>query len=121
MLGWLAFVLAAVGLHGLLAQSVTERIREFGIRLAIGGSRSHVFTLVIRQAAVIGTLGTAFGIALAWAGSRLVETQLYGVTRLEPTAYALAAASLALVVVLAGLAPAWTATRIEPARAIRIE
>jgi predicted permease len=121
MLGWLAFVLAAVGLYGLLAQSVTERIREFGIRLAIGGSRTHVFGLVIRQAAVIGALGTALGMALAFVGSRLVETQLYGVSRLEPTAYALAGASLAFVVVLAGLWPAWTATCIEPAKAIRME
>jgi len=121
MLGWLAFILAAVGLYGLLAQSVTERTREFGIRMAIGSGRAHIFTLVIRQAAAIGALGTALGLALAFAGSRLVETQLYGVTRLEPTAYGFAAVSLAFVVFFAGLWPARAATRIEPARAIRIE
>ncbi len=121
ILGWLAFVLAAVGLYGLLAQSVTERTREFGIRMAIGSGRAHIFTLVIRQAAAIGALGTALGVALAFAGSRLVETQLYGITRLEPTVYALAAVSLTLVVFLAGLWPARAATCIEPAKAIRIE
>jgi predicted permease len=121
MLGWLAFVLAAVGLYGLLAQSVAERTREFGIRMAIGSGRAHIFTLVIRQAVWIGVLGTALGLGLAFLGSRLVEAQLYGVTRLDPVIYLLAAASLAVVVLLAGLWPARTATRIEPVEALRVE
>jgi predicted permease len=121
MLGWLAFVLAAVGLYGLLAQSVAERTREFGIRMAIGSGRAHIFTLVIRQAVWIGALGTALGIVLAFLGSRLVEAQLYGLTRLDPAVYLLAAASLAVVVLLAGLWPARTATRIEPVEALRVE
>jgi hypothetical protein len=121
MLGWLAFVLAAVGLYGLLAQSVAERRREFGIRMAIGSGRAHIFALVIRQAMWIGALGTVLGIGLAFLGSRLVETQLYGLTRLDPAVYAVAAASLAAVVLLAGLWPARTATRIEPVEALRVE
>lgn len=121
MLGWLAFVLAAVGLYGLLAQSVTERTREFGIRMAIGSGRAHIFTLVIRQAVWIGAKGTALGIGLAFLGSRLVESQLYGLTRLDPAVYLVAAASLAAVVLLAGLWPARTATRIEPVEALRVE
>ena len=91
MLGWLGFVLAAVGLYGLLAQSVAERTREFGIRMAIGSGRARIFTLVIRQAAWIGALGTAVGIGLAFLGSRLVEAQLYGLTRLDPGVYVVAA------------------------------
>jgi predicted permease len=121
MLGGLGFVLAAVGLYGLLAQSVAERTREFGIRMAIGSERSHIFGLVIRQAAWIGALGTASGIGLAILGSRLIEAQLYGVTRLEPPVYLVAAGSLALVVLLAGLWPARTATRINPIEALRVE
>lgn len=121
MLGWLGFVLAAVGLYGLLAQSVAERTREFGIRMAIGSGRAHIFTLVIRQAVWIGALGTALGIGLAFLGSRLVEAQLYGLTRLDPAVYVMAAASLAAVVLLAGLWPARTATRIEPVEALRVE
>ncbi len=121
MLGWLAVVLAAVGLYGLLAQSVAERTREFGIRMAIGSGRRHIFALVITQALWIGVLGTALGIGLAFVGSRLVEAQLYGVTRLDPVLYVMAAASLAVVVLLAGLWPARTATRIEPVEALRIE
>ena len=114
MLGWLAFLLAAVGLYGLLAQSVAERTREFGIRMAIGSGRAHIFTLVLRQAMWIGTLGTALGAVLAFLGSQLIEAQLYGVTRLDPAVYVVAAVSLAIVVLLAGLWPARTATRIEP-------
>jgi predicted lysophospholipase L1 biosynthesis ABC-type transport system permease subunit len=121
LLGWLAVVLAAVGLYGLLAQSVAERTREFGIRMAIGSGRAHIFVLVIRQAMWIGALGTGLGIGLAFLGSRLVEAQLYGVTRLDPVVYAAAAAALVVVVLLAGLWPARTATRIEPVEALRID
>jgi putative ABC transport system permease protein len=121
MLGWLAFVLAAVGLYGLLAQSVVERTREFGIRMAIGSERGHIFKLVLRQALWIGALGTALGSGLAFLGSLLIEAQLYGVTRVDPAAYAAAAASLGVVVLLASLWPARAATRIEPVEALRVE
>jgi ABC-type antimicrobial peptide transport system permease subunit len=121
MLGCLAFVLAAVGLYGLLAQSVAERTREFGIRMAVGSGRRQIFTLVLKQAMWIGILGTVLGTGLAFAGSRLVEAQLYGVTRLDPAVYLAAVTSLGIVVLLAGLWPARTATRIEPVEALRVE
>jgi hypothetical protein len=121
LLGWLGFTLAAVGLYGLLAQSVTERTREFGIRMALGGARAHIFGLVIRQAAWIGGIGAVAGLGLAFWGSQLVEAQLFGVDRTSPAVYATSAASLALIVFLAGLWPARTATRVEPVDALRAE
>lgn len=121
LLGWLGFALAAVGLYGLMAQAVVERTREFGIRLAVGGGRSHVFGLVLRQTAWIGAIGTVAGLALAAWGSQLIEAQLFGVTRWSPGAYLAAAGALLIVVVLAGLWPARTATRIEPVEALRVE
>jgi putative ABC transport system permease protein len=121
MLGWLGLTLAAVGLAGILAQSVAERTREFGIRLAVGSSRARVFGLVLTQAAWIGGIGTIAGLALAYAGSRFIEAQLYGVTRTSPGAYTAAAAALVAVVVLASLWPARTATTIEPVEALRAE
>jgi predicted permease len=121
LVGWIAFALAAVGLYGLLAQSVSERTREFGIRLAIGSGRRRIFAIVLRQAAWIGLVGGIAGLALAAFGTRLIETQLFGVTRLDVTTYVLAATALVLVVFLAGLWPARSATRIEPVEALRVE
>jgi len=120
-LGWLGFALAAVGLHGLLAQSVVERTREFGVRLAVGSGRAHIFGLVMRQAAWIGGLGTIIGLGLAVAGSRLIEAQLFGVTRAAAGVYAAASIALLAIVFVAGLWPARAATRIEPVDALRVE
>jgi hypothetical protein len=121
LLGWLGFALAAVGLYGLLAQSVAERTREFGIRIAIGSGQGRIFSLVLRQALWIGALGTVAGLTLAAFGSRLVATQLFGVTSLEPRIYLGAAVALVTIVVLAGLWPARAATRVEPVDALRME
>lgn len=66
MLGWLGLALAAVGLAGILAQSVAERTREFGIRIAVGSGRARIFGLVLRQAAWIGGIGTVGGLGLAY-------------------------------------------------------
>jgi predicted permease len=121
LLGWLAFALAAVGLYGLLAQSVTERTREFGIRMAIGSGRGRIFGLVVRQAAWIGAFGTLGGVALALVGTRLIEAQLYGVARLDPLTYAAAASALVAVVFAAAILPARAATRVQPVEALRVE
>jgi predicted permease len=121
LVGWIAFLLAAVGLYGLLAQSVAERTREFGIRLAIGSGRAHVFRLVLKQAAWIGAIGTVGGLTLAYFGTRMIETQLHGVTRVDLPTYALATVALVVVVLTAGLWPARMATRIQPVDALRAE
>jgi ABC-type antimicrobial peptide transport system permease subunit len=121
LVGWTAFVLAAVGLYGLLAQSVTERTREFGIRLAIGAGRRRIFALVLRQAAWIGFVGVIAGLTLASFGTRLIETMLFGVTRLDPWTYVLSAAVLVVIVFTAGVWPARSATRIQPVEALKVE
>ena len=121
LLGWIAFALAGVGLYGLLAQSVSERAREFGIRLAIGSGRGRIFALVLRQAAWIGVFGVIGGLALAAFGSQMIEALLFGVTRLDVSTYILAAGVLVVIVFVAGLWPARSATRIQPVEALRIE
>ena len=78
-LGTIGFVLAAVGLHGLVAQTVTERRRELGIRVAIGADRWRIMRLVLRQAAVVVSVGLAAGLTMAWFAGRYVESRLYGV------------------------------------------
>jgi ABC-type antimicrobial peptide transport system permease subunit len=121
LLGALGFALAAVGVYGLLAQGVGERTREFGLRMALGSTRGGVFGLVLRQAGWIGAIGTALGLGAGYFGSRLVESQLYGVTRTDPLVYAVSAAALAVVVLAAAVIPARTATRIQPMEALRTD
>lgn len=121
LLGIVGFVLAAVGLAGLLAQMVNERTREFGIRMAIGADRAHVYGLVLRQAGWIAILGGAGGLALAVFGSRLVEAQLFGVTRLDPWVYLASAGSLMAIVFAASAWPARSAAKVEPVVALRAE
>ena len=121
LVGWIAFALAAVGLYGLLAQSVSERTREFGIRLAVGSGRGRIFGLVLKQAGWIGFTGLAAGLALAAFGTRVIEAQLFGVARLDVTTYVVAAAALVVTVLVSGLWPARTATRIQPVEALRVD
>jgi len=121
LLGWLALALAAVGLYGLLAQSVTERTREFGVRMALGSGRALIFALVFRQASWIALIGGACGLTLAAFGTKLIEAQLFGVTRLDVFTYALATVVLVVIVFAASLWPARTATRIQPVEALRRE
>lgn len=121
LLGWIAFALAAVGLYGLLAQSVTERTREFGVRMALGSGRGRIFALVLRYAAWIAGLGGLAGLGLAAWGTRLIETQLYGVTRLDPMIYAAATLALIVIVFATAIWPARSATRIQPIDALRTD
>ena len=121
LLGALGFVLAAVGLYTLLAQTVSERTREFGIRMAIGASRRQVFALVVRYAMSIAAVGGATGVVLALFGTRLVESQLFRVTARDPLVYAAAAGALIIVVLLAAVWPARAATRVEPIEALRTD
>jgi ABC-type antimicrobial peptide transport system permease subunit len=110
-----------VGLYGLLAQIVTERAREFGIRMAIGADRRHVMGLVGRLALWIAALGSAAGLGLAAFGSKLVETQLVGVGRFDVVVYAASASLLVAVTVVACLLPARRAARVDPVEVLRSE
>jgi predicted permease len=120
LLGGFGFLLAAVGLYGLLAQAVAERTREFGIRLAMGATPRQIYTLVLRYAALVAAIGGIAGVALALAGSRVIESQLWGVTAHDPSIYAVAALALAGVVFIAAAWPARQATRIEPVEALKV-
>jgi putative ABC transport system permease protein len=124
MLSWtgvLAFVLAAVGLHGLVAQTAAERRREFGIRLAIGATRGDIARLVARYAVVIGVMGTGVGLVVSRFGVKLVTSLLFGVTALDPVVHTLAILSLIFVVIVACAWPAIRATRVQPVEVLRAE
>ncbi len=117
----LATVLAGVGLYGVMAYTVARRTREIGIRMALGAFSGSVIWLVMREVLVLLAIGMAIGLPTAWALTKLVQTQLYGLTANDPFAISLAVIGIATVAILAGFVPARKATRIDPMRALRWE
>jgi putative ABC transport system permease protein len=117
----LAVTLAAVGIFGVLAFAVSQRTREFGIRMALGARASDVLRLVIAGGFKIVAIGIAVGLAAAAALTRLLATLLFGVKPLDPATFLGAPAVLALVALAACAAPAMRAARVDPAIALRQE
>jgi predicted permease len=119
--GVLALGLAAVGLYGVVAYSVSQRTREMGVRVALGARRGDLVRLVLRQGARLAAAGALLGALLAALAGRVFGALLYGVSPLDPLAYAAAAAVLLLVAAAANLAPALAASRVDPVRALRAD
>ncbi|MGH9309543.1 MAG: ABC transporter permease [Vicinamibacterales bacterium] len=117
----LALLLAAVGIHGLFSFAVAGRRREIGIRVALGASRAAVLVLFLRDSLTVIVAGVAGGLAGAFALTRLLRALLFGVTPTDPLTFALVALILAGVALLATLAPARRATRVDPLPALRSE
>jgi hypothetical protein len=117
----LATLLAVVGLYGVLAYVVTRRTREIGIRMALGAEQGNVIRLVLREMLALFVFGVAAGVAAGVAGSRYVESQLFGVKAGDPAVFAFSAAALLIAAVAAGFIPAWRASRIDPTQALRYE
>ncbi len=116
-----ALVLAAVGVFGVLAFSVSQRTREFGIRMALGARTNDVLGLVLAGGLKLAAIGVASGLAAAAALTRVLVSLLFGVKPLDPVTFLAAPALLALVVLIACAAPALRAARVDPAVALRQE
>ena len=121
LLAALGFLLASFGLYGLVAQTVAERAREFGIRVALGAGRGDIVRLVARYALVVSGAGIIIGVGLSLGGTRLLQSMLHGVTRLEPGIYVAAAVALIAAVALACVAPVLRALRVQPVEVLRSE
>ncbi len=117
----LALVLASVGLYGVMALSVTQRTREFGIRLALGAPRADVFRLALGRGLLLVGIGLAVGLLGAFGAGRALTSLLYNVGSLDPVALLTAILALAVVAILACWFPARRATRVDPIVALRYE
>ena len=116
-----ALALAALGIHGLLAFSVSQREREIGVRVALGAQPGDVLRMVLRHGVRLAALGVLLGVALAYGAGRAMTALLAGISPADPAALA-AAAAIALATALGGsLLPARRAVRLDPVRAIRAE
>jgi ABC-type antimicrobial peptide transport system permease subunit len=112
--GVVALLLAAIGIYGVLAYSVSERQRELGVRMALGGSSGHVFAIVLGDGARVIGAGIAAGLAGSYWVGRAVESQLYDVAPVNPVVLTAVAVGLSVVGLVACLIPAWRASRINP-------
>jgi predicted permease len=119
--GALATLLAAIGLYGVMAFMVARRTREIGIRMALGAQGGSVIWLVMREVLILSAAGLALGLPAAWAVTRLVQAQLFGVKATDPLTMVVAVLGIASVAALSGYLPAHKATNIDPMVALRIE
>ena len=117
----LALVLASVGLYGVMALSVTQRTREFGIRLALGAPRRDVFRLALGRGLLLVGIGLGLGLLGALGAGRALTSLLYDVGTLDPIAFSAAILALSGVALLACWFPARRATRVDPIVALRYE
>jgi len=117
----LAVALAAVGIYGVVAFSVSQRTREIGIRMALGARRTQVLRLVTRQSAALTIIGITIGLVIAAGITRYLESMLFGVTALDPMTFAGATILFAAVAMLAAALPARRAVSVDPCVALRSE
>lgn len=116
-----ALLIAAIGVYGVLAYSVSQRTHEIGLRMALGADRRQVVRLVVREGMVVGAAGVVVGLLAAVGGAGLLASLLFDVQARDPMTFAVAGISLGVVALLACAAPAWRAARVDPVVALRAE
>jgi ABC-type antimicrobial peptide transport system permease subunit len=117
----LATLLAAIGLYGVLAYTVSQRTREIGLRMALGAAPARVRAMVLRQVGVMVLVGGAIGLAAAVGLGQLAQSLLFELKGSDPVVLAGAAVSLTLVALAAGFIPAHRASQVDPMTALRYE
>ena len=117
----IAILLAAVGLHGLIAFSVSNRLQEIGVRIALGADKGHIVRLVIDDGLRLAAAGVAVGIGLAYAAGRSMSALLAGLDPFDAPTFLIAVALVALMTIGGSLLPAWRAVRVNPMKVMRTE
>jgi ABC-type antimicrobial peptide transport system permease subunit len=117
----LAFVLALVGVYGVISYAVAQRTREFGVRMALGATGGRVLRLVLAEGARLAGFGVVIGGAAALVATKALSGLLYGVAATDPLTFALVPALLVIIALLATLFPARRATRVDPGVALRAD
>lgn len=115
----LALLLAAIGTYGVLSYMVTERRREIGVRIALGATRSHVLTEIMKQGFQVTVIGIAIGLAGALALNRMMASLLFAVQPTDTVTIAFVIATITAVAVIASWLPAWRASRLDPSVVLR--
>jgi ABC-type antimicrobial peptide transport system permease subunit len=124
MFGLVAQLLAAVGLYGVMAYSVSQRTQEIGIRMALGANRFKVLRMILKQGMVLTVIGVALGLGSAYVLTKYLESltsMLFGVKPRDPWTFGVIAVLLTTVALIASLIPARRATKVDPLIALRYE
>jgi putative ABC transport system permease protein len=116
-----AMILAAIGIYGVIAYSVTQRTREIGIRMALGAQKTQMLGMVLRQSMMLVVLGIAIGFIVALVSTRVLKSLLYGVGANDISIYAVVIMLLSLAALLASYLPARRAMKVDPMVALRYE
>ena len=119
--GVVAVLLATIGVYGITTYSVAQRTREIGIRIALGAERRAVLGLALRRTVVLSTIGIALGLIGAAALTRYLEGMLFGLTPLDPIAFAAVPIAFEFTAILASYLPARRAVKVDPMIALRQE
>jgi putative ABC transport system permease protein len=117
----LALCLAAIGLYGVLGYAVAQRTREIGIRVALGATRTRIARGVIAGGVALAISGAVVGLAIARWGTKVIETQLYGVARSDSASFFAAAIVLVVAALVACIVPTRRALAVDPMTAIRAD
>jgi ABC-type antimicrobial peptide transport system permease subunit len=119
--GVLALLLAAVGIYGVMSHVVSGRTREIGLRMALGAQPADVRQLILRQGMLLAAIGSTAGLIIAFGGTQLLKSLLYGVSASDPLTFSLVSLLLLSVALFACWIPARRATRVDPIVALRAE